>query len=345
MGILNNKPVLILIQIKQIGDVLMTTPAIAALRKEYPAGKIYFVTSKMGEKVLHNNPHIDEFVLVPPTTGIVNHIKFCLKIRQLKGDILIDFQSGARTSQFAFFSGAGIKVGLADTFRRFFYSKRVTVVTGQYSAFKKLEMVKSLGIVTNPSALPEIYPGESEHLWASQIWHNFNLNTQMVIAFSPVSLRDYKRWPIDDFAWLADKIINQYHVKLIVMVGPNEMNTARQFIKKIDNKDSVYLPDAHTLIQAAALFKQCECYVGNDNGLRHIAIAMGVSTFALFSPSIIPTVWTPPNNPAHFTLLKPANTSINKKEKDMEAKPESSREDVLNNFEQWAQLSLSVKQR
>ena len=86
---------LLLIQLRRIGDVMMTTPAVRALRKAFPEASISFLTESPSDQVYKNNPHLDQLLLYPKNNSIMDRLKFYRRIRSQNYDCVIDFQVNA----------------------------------------------------------------------------------------------------------------------------------------------------------------------------------------------------------------------------------------------------------
>ena len=117
---------------------------------------------------------------------------------------------------------------------------------------------------------------------------------------SPPSRRRYKVWPAKHFARIADVLIERYGAKVIFQWGPGE----ESFV------DAVRLEMYHqalpgypvpTLRVMAAMMERVDLFVGNDNGPRHFAMAMGVPTVTVFGRPLAAS-WTPRKQPEHIAI-------------------------------------------
>jgi heptosyltransferase-3 len=307
---------ILLIQFKQLGDVLMTTPALRAFRAEFPQAHLCFLTGHEGTKILDNNPNINEIIVSAPGS-IPASISELWRIRKRRFDVAVDFESGTRSAQFALFSGAPLRIGFRRRWRNWIYHRYCREDRDAYSAFGKLQFVAELGI--NPESydcLPELHTTKQDKTAALEIFQKHNLSGKKVVAFSPVSRRPYKRWPYENFANIAERLIRRYQASIMVFAGPGEYDTVSKFISHINPGDSVILPPAHSIGTAYELFAKCCMFVGNDNGLKHIAVAAGTPTFVIFSKYVHPLNWTPGDRSKHRYIVDPTNVSDEKRSRD-----------------------------
>ena len=137
----------LLIQLRRIGDVLMTTPSIRQLRETFPDAHFTFLTESPSDQVLRENPHLDEILLHRKTESLTESIKFFLNLRSRKFDCVIDFFGNPRSALMTFCSGAPMRIGFDFRGRSWAYTHPVMIseeVT--YAAQDKSQLLKPLGI-------------------------------------------------------------------------------------------------------------------------------------------------------------------------------------------------------
>lgn len=303
-----NPDKILLIQLRRIGDVLMTTPAVKAVKKRFPTSKITFLTESPSDEIFRNNPYVDEILLHNRKWGLKGYLKFIRELRQRQFDLVIDFFGNPRSAQIAFFSGVRHRLGFNFRGRRWTYTSTVALPENKnlYSPLHKLHLLKPLG------EIPPFYPPPAEDIqieffcspadyeYAEELTKKLGITEDdFVIVLCPVSRRKYKNWPAEKFAWIADKLIENYAVKILFMCGPNEkafIDNIKRQMKYTDKTLDDY--EASTISHVRAFFEKVDLYVGNDNGLRHIAIAAHTPTVTVFGQSN-PYNWTPPESKLH----------------------------------------------
>ena len=121
-----------------------------------------------------------------------------------------------------------------------------------------------------------------------------------VVSISPVSRQPYKRWPLENFAQLADWLIEQYGVKILFVYGPGEQEFV-DIVRRQMRYEALPNYDPPNLAQTRALFEQVILHIGNDNGPRHFAVAADIPTVAIFGRPLAMN-WTPPNQNRHLSF-------------------------------------------
>jgi heptosyltransferase-3 len=296
-----NPKKILLIQLRRIGDVLMTTPAVKAVKKRFYNAKITFLTEKPCDEIFYNNPYVDEILLHNRSWGIKEYLKFIYELRKRQFDLVIDFFGNPKSAQMTFFSKAKYRLGFKFRLRHLAYTVKVAFPSDKnlYAPLHKLYLLKPLGIEDNDYGI-EFFPSPADYKYAEETKQKLGIKEDdFVIGLCPVSPREYRRLPTQKFAYIADKLIERYNAKILFIWGPNEKGFIDEVKDKMKYKnntlDNYEVP---TLGQLRALFEKIDIYVGNDNGLRHIAISAQLPTITVFGPSN-PHNWTPPNDKLH----------------------------------------------
>ena len=137
----------LLIQLRRIGDVLMTTPSIRLLRESFPEAQFTFLTEPPSDQVLTENPYLDEILLFRKTETFRETLRFFRTIRHHQFDTVIDFFGNPRSALITRFSGAPIRIGFDFRERSLAYNHPVKISTETtYAAQDKDQLLKPLGI-------------------------------------------------------------------------------------------------------------------------------------------------------------------------------------------------------
>lgn len=281
------------IQLKMLGDILMLTPAIRAFKQKYPNTILDVAVERPGDDLLRYNPYVDNLIVLGSKRwyDIGEQAKFIRNIRRNKYDMVIDFLGNPRSSHYSFASGAPLRVGYSDARYRYAYTEKHERIFS-YSAHSKLEFLKFLDI-SSEDMRPEFILPENIKL-PDSISH---LHQMKAIAISPVSLRQFNVWPISNYAKVVDFLYNKFGFQPAVIVGPGERAYLDDF-KKLATIP--YLPlYIDNLYVLGATFKKCRMLIGNDNGPKHIAVALGLPTYAVFSHKRDPINWSYPDERYH----------------------------------------------
>ena len=130
-----------------------------------------------------------------------------------------------------------------------------------------------------------------------------NKLTNKTIAFHVVSRRGYKIWDKQYFIELGNWFIDQ-GVTLLFTYGFGEFNLAKEVYEGLSSTKSAFIHYPVPMLgELESLLKQCLFYIGNDGGVKHLAICAGIPTFTIFK-NINAHNWTPPNSSKHFALMQ-----------------------------------------
>jgi len=295
------KEKILCIQLKQIGDVLMVTPAIRALADANPHAEIHILTQKPSDQIFQHNPNISTLILHPGSNSIRDNISLIRRIRKERYTAVIDFFGQLKTAILARLSGAPIRIGFEKTGRSIFYTHPVKDThTKPYSALQKAHLLTALGIEQVKPGL-EFPVGPDEETAADRILESIGWDrTKRLISVSPVSRRNYKIWPAEKFATVCDALVDEWDAQILFLWGPGEYHFIRDVREKMRH---AALPDYDipTISETVALLKRVDLHVGNDNGPMHFAISTGVRTVAIFGRPLQRN-WTPPNQDNHLAV-------------------------------------------
>ena len=291
---------ILLIQLRRIGDVLMTTSATRELRKTFPQARITYLTEAPSDQVLYGNPNIDEVMLWPRRKGLRRALATVREIRRKNFDLVVDFFSNPTSAMITGLSGAPRRIGFAFRGRRWAYTDPLPIVQLPYSAQHKLGLLAPLG-VQMASPAPEVFVGEAERGYAARQLDQLGVApSDLLVAISPVSRRDYRVWPAAQYARLADVLIERYGAKVLFFWGPGEEHFVDAVRLEMTHQALPSYP-VPSLMEMAALLERANLFIGNNNGPRHFAIAVGTLTVGVFGRGR-PENWTPPGAIMHHTV-------------------------------------------
>ena len=287
---------ILLILLRNIGDVVLTTPAVRVLKNRFPEAEIDFVTNSAPAELLTNNPHLNDALVYPyKPNDVAGALKFSFKLYKNKYDISVDFLGTPATALMSFSSRAPIRVGFNLRFRKYAYTHYDQDYRGGiYNALTKFTLLKPLGIQEEESGT-EIFVKEEARNWADQLFKEREWTDQSVVAMATCAINPVRRWLPERFAEVARWLQSNNH-PVILLWGPGE----REYVQAVQNlmDTAAVLSPPTSLMQLAALLERCRLLVCNCSGTKHIAVAVGTPTMTIHGPSE-PGVWTPPDDSRH----------------------------------------------
>lgn len=286
----------------QIGDNLLTTPVIRSIRKSLPSAYIAFLTVPSNYHVFTYNRCLDEIILLDKSMPVGDYTRFLLSIKKRGFDVVLDYLCNPRTAFITWFSDAKYRIGYDLRFRKYAYNMVVKRDPApKYSVDFKYDLLRAAGIGTDGFGL-DLFVPEHAHRFASEFLNSIKGNRGPVITVSPVSRRAYKQWRPERFAALADMLIARLNAVVIFLWGPGEKTYVQQIMYLMKQKPFLS-PHTKTIKELAAIMSHADMHIGNDNGIKHIAIAVGTPTVTVHGPSD-PVSWEPPGSSIHVWIKK-----------------------------------------
>src|SRR5258705_5574617 len=119
---------ILLVRLRQIGDVVFTTPAIHAVRRRFPDAHLAYIVEPAAAPVVLHNPHLDDVIVAPRARGlrgVIADIALGRRLKAARYDVAIDFHGGPRASLLTWLSGAPVRIGYEIAGRSWMYTRRV----------------------------------------------------------------------------------------------------------------------------------------------------------------------------------------------------------------------------
>lgn len=280
---------ILVINTKYLGDLIVSTPALRALRKSFPAALITLLVRSEYKDVLAGNPNIDEIIAFDFSIKTIKgwgrlkaEYAFVKLLRREKFDTVISLQSGDRYAQWAFLSGAGRRVAPEKQNLSFLLTDKVKVYEDTISYLDYyLKLVLASGALEN-GRKTEFILDENNRGWLSGFLDNHGIkNEDTVVAIHPGASEPTKIWPLENFINLIDRLLENPGMKIILLLGPAELKLAGCFGN--GKKGKIITADTSDSIQKLALLiARSDLFISNDSGARHIAAALDIPSITLF---------------------------------------------------------------
>ncbi len=297
----------LVIQLRQLGDILMITPLLRQLRKTWPQAEIDVLCEPIGRQLLEHNRHVSQLLHLKRGEG-AGALLACLRaVRARRYDLVIDAQGLPKTGLLARLSGARTCGFGGKSWRRLCYGRRYTRRNADYSALDKLRLAACLpGFEADPLDLDIDFPvGEADRRTASAFCARHFAEAESlpdrkgrrrwkVAALFGVSRQAYKVWPPEKLAEIGRRLAERGY-RLFLVHGPGEEQAAGELASAIGPAAWRDLPMLN-FAQLKEVLGSCALFVGNDGGPKHLAASVGVPCLALFG-RVHPQAWTDPRDP------------------------------------------------
>ncbi|MCE2401900.1 glycosyltransferase family 9 protein [Candidatus Poribacteria bacterium] len=272
---------ILLIRLSSLGDVVLTTPAIRAIRAHFPNAYIAMLVAKQSADVLRQNPHLNEIIQFnrfakDKDTGEM--LRIIRILRQRKFGLTFDFQRKFRTELLMFLSGASERVGKGRL-----CTTRVPERDNKHATEHYFDLLHATGIPAENRQL-ELFLTESER---ADVYHAFEeagiAEMQLKVGLFPGAGWKLREWMPERFAAIGDKLVRHFNAQVIIFGGPKEVDLVHTVSKLMNEPATPFAGKLH-IRQLAACIERCNLFLTNDTGPMHIAAAVRTPTVALFGP-------------------------------------------------------------
>jgi len=292
---------ILLIRLKGIGDVILSTPLLRALKKTFPEAKIDFLTRSFCAPILSHNPHLRQILVHPEKSAPIGEtFAFVKRLRDEGYDWVLDLAAEPRSAWLTLATGAPLRAGYAFRIRQWAFTHPIPKnKIRKYQAEVNLDLLRALG-VPDEGHQAEIFLNEEEKNWASNAVAEPEFkNLKWKIGLNPTGMWSSKRWPADHWRRLASSIYGQWGVKPILLGGPADKEVLAEIQWGIEDK--VLVKADSSLLQSAAFISHLDLLIGNDGTPQHMAQALGTKSLTLCGPHWGMS-WTKPKDIRHRYL-------------------------------------------
>lgn len=288
-----------------IGDVVMATPALRAIRNEFPSAEIVGVMRPYVTDVLAGTGLIDRELHYNPRGKMSSQrdIGLVRRLRAEHCDTVLLLPNSLRSGLVAWFSGARRRVGFARDLRGWLLTDRVNPksksvphpVMDEYLRLAARLGCRSLDTKTELAVLPQDQ-ARLDEFWSGR-WVLIGREWQQMTQQNPPSyvclntggaFGAAKNWPREYFATLARRIAIELNKTVLVVCGPSERDDARWIAAKARHPSVLSLAELTPGIGLTkAAIRAAELLVTTDSGPRHFAAPFGTPVITLFGPTHI----------------------------------------------------------
>ncbi|MGE3314639.1 MAG: lipopolysaccharide heptosyltransferase II [Planctomycetaceae bacterium] len=292
-----------------IGDVVMATPALRAIREHFAGAEIVAVLRPYVADVLAGLSLVDRHLIHHPAgkSAVENRgLRFVRSLRREKFDLAVLFPNSFHSAGLAWLSGARRRVGIDRDGRGWLLTDRLPSrpkKTPHPVIEEYLRIAAYLGCVALDRRM-ELASLPSDEQQLARFWNaqpGELRRREFVTLNSGGAFGAAKDWPAESFAILARRIAETYGHAVLVLCGPSEREQARRIVQQAEHRNVVSLADAPLSIGLTkAAVKQSVLLVTTDSGPRHFAAPFDVPVITLFGPTHI--AWSETYSPRAIHL-------------------------------------------
>jgi len=309
----------LLIRLRLIGDVVLSTPVIRALRRTFPDARLTYLVERDAAAVVAGNPHLNEVIVIERTRGIarlVSDLRLARRLRRERFDLVIDMHGGPRSSWLTLATGAPRRIGYDVPGRRWMYTQTVTrarELRPRHSVLNQWDLLTAVpgwtGDLPDPAHDGVEMPLDrdadrriAERLAAAEVAPDDELIVVHVSANNP-----FRRWSESSFIQVVAGLASGApRRRLVLSSGPSDHAAADRIAAgartllgpaetaRVLDFGDVDLPELRALIGRGRLF------VGGDTGPLHVAATTATPVVAIYGPTL-PARSTPWRHPSFVT--------------------------------------------
>ncbi len=295
---------IILLRNDRFGEFLLNIPAMRAVKETFPAARLHVAVAAGVAELARAVSVVDEVMICEPQSGSwLEEVKLVWQLHREKYDAAIVLNPSARAHRLVYLAGIPLRVGYARK-HAFFLTRTRPDVKDQalkHEVEYNLDLAALLGCSTS-NKMPELtVPVDVER----HVIRKWGLDRAAgLVAVHPWTSDPLKQWPLGNFERLVTALARE-HSRRVVMIGRAE--AWQQGLSVPALPGIIDLCGRTTLLEAAAVLKQCAMLVSGDSGPVHLAASVGTPVIALFRndiPGKTPQRWGPYGR-GHVVIQKP----------------------------------------
>ena len=277
---------ILVIDFGQLGDVVMSLPALRAIRERFPRAQITIAVGKPGKELLTLSGYANEIMEVdrvalrdgPTLISIGRIIKLVSEVRKKKFEFVIDLHSYYETNILGFLSGAPHRLYSSRSNRSLdflgnFKPRPAREVETTHLVDRYLDLLKPLGI-ENVSKTPALRTSPADDATVEALLKKEKAHArELLVGLFPGAGSTLRLWPLARFVELADHLIRNDKVRVIVFAGPEERGMVPE-MRKVFPAGTIFF-DRLTIPQLVSAQARLTAFISNDTGPAHLAAAAG----------------------------------------------------------------------
>jgi predicted lipopolysaccharide heptosyltransferase III len=296
------EPRILLIRLREIGDVVFTTPLIRAVRDRLPAAYLGFLVETAAAPVVARNPCLNEVLVAPRSQGTARlreDFALASRLRSQHWDTVVDLQSGTRSAWLTRATRAAVRIGYDSPGRNWAYTLRVPRPARgtQHSVENQWPLIAPLDGESwttdrrrRPTEMP-LDPEATARTAARLAQAGVGPRERLILIHVSAGNR-FRRWGEWRFAELAARLAAAAPERRIVITsGPSDVEAAARVrsmaLLRLDPESRARIPAISelSLSELRAALESAALFIGGDSGPLHIASTSTAPIVGIFGPT------------------------------------------------------------
>lgn len=259
---------ILVITLSNVGDVILTTPVVRTLAKEFPGSRIDVMVGPRAKEIFDKDPRISKLIIYDKHISIGEKRRLQLKLKKLRYDLVVDI----RNTIFPLLIGPKYRTG---TIQRF----PAAIV---HSKVRHLYRLQSLGI-NNLAEPGYVHVTEEDKAYTEKMLRELSVGDELVIV-NPGAKSHLKRWTIEGFANVSDRLRHECGADVLFIGQGEDSAIINNVMSKMKHKPH-NIVDRTNIRQLAHLLKRAKLLITNDSAPLHLGCAVGTKVLAIFGPT------------------------------------------------------------
>ena len=268
-----------------IGDIILATPMLTAIKNKYPDCLIDFITIPASANLLEKDPRINRLTSFDKRgkhKGIKGLRRILDSLNQTHYDVCICPHRSIRSAILTKYSNSIIKIGFNTSGWSGAYTHVIRYDQSLHEVQRNLSLLKAIDI-ESPSTRPQIYEDKEDIRFVESIIAEYSINTDKIIAIAPGSVWPTKRWPKENFIDFINELEGK-HLTIVLIGGVKDIILCNIIKNEIPN--IISFAGKMTLRQTKYFLTKCRSIISNDSAPLHLGLAANISVFSIFGPTI-----------------------------------------------------------
>ncbi len=284
-----NPEKILIIQTAFLGDVILTTPLIKAVRKKYPQSQIFFLAIPQTKELLENNPYLDEIIVYDKKgkeKGFLSFLKLIKTINSIRFDLTFVPHRSLRSALLTYFTRIPQRIGFNKSSGSFLLTKKIRYIQNHSEIKRNLSLLLEEELFSEKEFLPELFPSEEDFKYVESLFENWGIQkNDKMVGIAPGSIWETKRWLPERFGEVAKALIEKLGLKVVFIGGKEDELLCMEISRDMKSKPFIAAGKL-TPLQSAALISRCKVVLSNDTAPMHIAVAMRILVIAIFGSTV-----------------------------------------------------------
>lgn len=274
-----------------IGDAVMTTPALMAVRETYPRAEITLLANPLVGQLLQGHPALDRVMFFDRKLkhrGLLGRLRLGRQLAAERFDLAVILPNSFDSALIPWLARIPQRWGKASDGRSLLLTQRFhdhLPAAERHEVQYYRELLGAFGISAEQSA-PTLAVTDQEEQEALTLLAEHGISAEeMILGINAgASFGSAKRWYPERFADVAQRLATSWGARVVLFGGPDEQEIVAVIEREMAG-NCLNLAGKTTVRQLMALIKRCNFFVTNDSGPMHIAAAFGVPLVAIFGPT------------------------------------------------------------